>query len=76
MTSINGCEFINGGISPANQKARLTNWIAFWPFSAIGLFLADPIKHGIILIRKLLTEIYELTFTRLVKRYIHPSDIS
>lgn len=75
LKTMDGYEIVNGGISPANQKARLTNWIAFWPFSAIGLFLADPLKHSVILVRKLLSRSYELMFSRLIKRYIHLSDI-
>ena len=64
------------GISPAKQKARLANWIAFWPFSAIGLFLADPLKYVVVSIRNGLHIVYQITFKRIVNRYIHVSDIS
>jgi hypothetical protein len=55
---------INNGLRPSNNSALIMNWIAWWPFVAVGLFVADPL-------RKLVKAIYEHLVSTFGKMYEH-----
>ena len=57
------------------QKALIMNWIAFWPFSAVGLFVAEPLKHLVTSIYEHLVEVYGKMFERIVSSKININDL-
>lgn len=46
------------GVSPAQMKGRISNWIAFWPFSLAFFILEHPVVATLEFIYERLTNIY------------------
>jgi hypothetical protein len=63
------------GIRPTDQASLIMNWIAFWPFSAIGLFIADPLKHLVTSIYEHMISIYSKMYDHIVSKNINIKDI-
>lgn len=66
---------INSGLRPAQNVDMIMNWIAFWPFSAIGLFVADPLKHLVTSIYQHLVSIYGKMYEKIVSSNINMKDL-
>lgn len=66
---------IKGGFGPGYQKELILNWIAFWPFSAVGLFIADPLEKAVNWIYDELVDVYRNMYTKIINKYINVSDI-
>lgn len=67
---------INRGLRPSDNKALIMNWIAFWPFSAIGLFVADPLREIVKSIYQHMVSIYGKMYEHIISKSINMSDIS
>lgn len=64
-----------GKLKPSDQFDSIFGWIAFWPFSAIGLFIADPLRWLVTKTYESLSAIYRDMYTRLISKYININDI-
>lgn len=62
------------GLRPSDQKELIVNWIAWWPFSAIGLFIADPLREIVNAIYSWLVGLYGKMYDRIVSA-INVSDL-
>lgn len=62
-------------LRPTQQKALIMNWIAFWPFSAIGLFVADPLRHLVTSIYEHLVAVYSKMYDKIVSSKINLNDL-
>lgn len=62
-------------LRPTQQKALIMNWIAFWPFSAIGLFVADPLRHLVTSIYEHLVSVYGKMYDKIVSSKINLNDL-
>jgi len=62
-------------LRPTQQKALIMNWIAFWPFSALGLFVADPLRHLVTSIYEHLVSIYGKMYDKIVSNKINLNDL-
>jgi hypothetical protein len=60
---------------PAAQKSLILNWIAFWPFSAVGLFVADPLKKLVVGIYNQLGSVYDRIYDHTISKLINKSDL-
>lgn len=69
-------ETLREGFGPGRHKVKILNWIAFWPFSAIGLVIAQPLEDLVNWLYAKLTSIYKRIWENLIKKYINESDIS
>jgi hypothetical protein len=63
------------GLKASQNKGLITGWIAFWPFSAIGLFIADPLRELINSIYNHLIGIYDKMYTNVISSKINVKDI-
>lgn len=63
------------GITPGSQKTLITNWIVFWPFSAVGLFVAHPLEHVVTLIYNSLQSVYHKMYYKLITSKLNITDI-
>ncbi len=50
-----------------NNKARITAWITFWPMSALGTLLDDPLRKLVEYIFSKLKNVYEIMSRRMFK---------
>ncbi len=50
-----------------NNKARITAWITFWPMSALGTLLDDPLRKLVEFIFSKLKNVYEIMSRRMFK---------
>lgn len=66
---------LNRGLKPGENKSMIMNWIAFWPFSAVGLFVADPLRHLVTSIYQHLVSIYGKMYEKVVSSHINIKDI-
>ncbi len=66
---------IKSGFGPGSQKELILNWIAFWPFSAVGLLIAEPLEKLVNWIYSELIGIYKAMYRKIVSKYINLSDI-
>lgn len=62
-------------LTPAAQIDSISAWIAFWPFSALGLFIADPLKWLVTNTFNLLSSVYRQLYHRLISKYVNINDI-
>jgi hypothetical protein len=60
---------------PSNQKSLILNWIAFWPFSAVGLFIADPLQALVVGIYNRLGSVYDRIYKNTIAKTINMSDL-
>lgn len=67
---------LKSGFGPGKQKDLILNWIAFWPFSAVGLLIAEPLEKLVNWIYDELVAVYRNIYTRIVSKYINVSDIT
>lgn len=66
---------IKSGFGPGHQKDLILNWIAFWPFSAVGLLVAEPLEKFVNFLYNELVTVYRNIYTRIINKYINVSDI-
>lgn len=50
-----------------DNKARITAWITFWPMSAVGTLLDDPLRRLVEFIFSKLKNVYEIMSRRMFK---------
>lgn len=67
---------ISSGFTPGAQYDLIMNWIVFWPFSAVGLFIADPIRAFFTWLYETLVVVYRRIWNRAISKHINVSDIS
>jgi energy-coupling factor transporter transmembrane protein EcfT len=67
-------DLLSNGLDPSHNKARITHWIAFWVFSAVGLFLADPLRAITTAIYNRFTSIYTKIYKQLIGKSMHTTD--
>lgn len=63
------------GFGPGKHKAEIMNWISFWPFSAIGLFVADPLEKFVLWVYESLVSVYQGIWNRVIASRINISDV-
>lgn len=66
---------IRSGFGPGYQKDLILNWIAFWPFSAVGLLVAEPLEKFVNFLYNELVAVYRNIYTRIITKYINIADI-
>lgn len=66
---------IKSGFGPGYQKDLILNWIAFWPFSAVGLLVAEPLEKFVNFLYNELVAVYRNIYTRIISKYINIADI-
>jgi hypothetical protein len=54
------------GLSPLDMSEYILNWIAFWPFLLVGMFIADPLQAIVTFIYNQLGSIYSRIYNRLI----------
>lgn len=57
------------------DKTRIMNWIVFWPFSAVGVFVADPLHALVTHAYNMMVSTYKLIRTNIIKGYLNESDL-
>lgn len=65
----------HGLLKPSKQISRISGWIGFWPISAVGLFIANPIQWVADALTALLQTVFKQLYTRLVSKYVNIADI-
>lgn len=68
-------ERIARGFRPGVMADKICNWIAFWPFSAVGLFIADPLRKLVTSIYEHLVSIYGKMYDKIVTSNINMNDL-
>lgn len=63
--------YTKGGI----DKTRIMNWIAFWPFSAVGVFVADPLHALVTHAYNMMVSTYKLIRANIIKGHLNESDL-
>lgn len=58
-------EKLDNGLDPINMSTYIMNWIAFWPFLLIGMFIADPLKAIVTFIYDQLGSVYGRIYAHL-----------
>lgn len=76
QVSYNEFQTLKEGFGPGRHKARILNWIAFWPFSAIGLFIAQPLEDLVNWLYAELVSVYKGIWTKLITSRINMSDVT
>ena len=66
---------INNGLRPSDNASLIMNWIAFWPFVAVGLFVADPLRHLVRSIYEHLVSTFGRMYERVVTKNINMNDL-
>lgn len=66
---------IKSGFGPGYQKDLILNWIAFWPFSAVGLLVAEPLEKFVNFLYTELVAVYRNIYTKIINKYINVADI-
>ena len=66
---------IRSGFGIGAQKELILNWIAFWPVSAIGLLVAEPIEKFVNWMYDELVEVYRSMYAKIVSKYVNISDL-
>ncbi|PPD54342.1 MAG: hypothetical protein CTY12_03355 [Methylotenera sp.] len=66
---------IKSGFGPGYQKDLILNWIAFWPFSAVGLLVAEPLEKFVNFLYNEMVAVYRNIYTRIISKYINVTDI-
>ncbi|MGZ8924585.1 MAG: hypothetical protein ACXW2E_01750 [Nitrososphaeraceae archaeon] len=64
------------GYVGSEQKARIMNWIVFWPFSAVGLLVADPLRKFVEYLYRLMTDTYNKVRNQIITTKINMSDFN
>ncbi|MEM2159331.1 MAG: hypothetical protein QXN55_00040 [Candidatus Nitrosotenuis sp.] len=63
------------GLKPSQNKGLISGWIAFWPFSAVGLFIADPFRDLVNAIYNHLISIYDKMYSNVITSKININDL-
>lgn len=66
---------IKSGFGPGYQKDLILNWIAFWPFSAVGLLVAEPLEKFVNFSYTELVAVYRNIYTKIINKHINVADI-
>ena len=66
---------IRNGLRPSDNASLITNWIAWWPFVAVGLFVADPLRHLVTSIYEHLVATFGRIYERIVTKNINMTDL-
>ncbi|RWZ87236.1 MAG: hypothetical protein EO766_11970 [Hydrotalea sp. AMD] len=66
---------VKNGLYPSAQRDLIINWITFWPVSAIGLFVADPLRELVNWVYEQMISVYRITYDRIINQYINTKDI-
>lgn len=67
---------VQKGLYPSAQRDIIINWIAFWPVSALGLFIADPLKEMVNWAYERMISVYRITYDRIINKFINTNDIN
>jgi hypothetical protein len=67
---------VTEGLKASQNKALILDWIVFWPFSAVGLLIADPIRKFINVLYDMMSSIYQRIYVQLVTSRINIKDIN
>lgn len=68
-------DMVTAGFGPGIQKELILNWIVFWPFSAVGLLIANPLKRFVNFLYEELVSVYRNMYKRMIAKYINIQDI-
>lgn len=63
-------------LSPGSIKDLIIIWIMFWPFSALGLFVASPFSKIGKFVYNTLVDVYHKIRLATIKRFINIEDLS
>ena len=66
---------VTRGLRPSDNASLIMNWIAFWPFVALGLFVADPLRHLVRSIYEHLVSTFGRMYERIVTKNINMTDL-
>jgi len=57
---------LEAGLDPVSMASYIINWIAFWPFLLVGMFIADPLKAIVTFIYNQLGSVYGRIYAHLI----------